>query len=250
MKKLLLVVLSSTLLSSCSLLYRGLLGVDTSPQWFDKEDLTKSAKKYDIDSEFLLILDTASYTNSIKIEMRDTVAKLNTDTSIMSKNLRYKAQKVANDDLQPVQVRLFTSDGQETFKLVNCYVDPPIPMDWNVNQCFDSFPLHSDDIIQNTHTYDLPALLSHTTSSKGDAVGLSDLPNGEYYMVVMWNSFMIRPSKKLIKTVKEYLAANPDQDVTPIYINNHNAQVWGHADSSQRRMIYEYEMAVAKEALK
>lgn len=241
MKNVISLSLALFLLSSCSLLYRGLLGVDTTPQWQDEKDLYKALEKRNLTNKFNLVLDTASYCNTIKDALKDTLSNLASDTSIMGKRLKYKAQKVANDDLQPVQVRLFDSEGLESFKLVNCYVDPPIPMDWNVDNCFDSFPLYSADIIQNTHTYNLPFLLSHTRNLDGKAVQLSDLPKSEYYLVVMWNSFMIRPSKKLLETVNEYLAANPEKNIKPIYINNHNQQIWNQLNAEQRKLIYQYD---------
>lgn len=246
MKNIIPVVVVLLSLSSCSLAYRGLLGVDTTPQWQDSKDLQKVIKKRNLQDEFNLVLDTASYTNRIKNVLQDTVDNLASDTSIMGKRLKYKAQKVANDDLQPVQVRLFDHRGLESFKLVNCYVDPPIPMDWNVDNCFDSFPLFSNDLIQNTHTYDLQFLLSTTKTPDGKSIELSDLPKGDYYMIVMWNSFMIRPSKKLLKTVEEYIAANPYRNIKPIYINNHNAQLWMQLDAKQRKMINDFESEKGK----
>ena len=220
--------------------------MDTSPQWQDSEDLEKVIRKRNLQNEFNLVLDTASYTNAIKNTLKDTLYKLASDTSILGQRLKSKAEKVANDDLQPVQVRLFDSQGVESFKLVNCYIDKPIQSEWNIRGCFDSFPLHSNDIIQNTHTYDLELLLSYTKTLKGKAVKLSDLPKADYYLVVFWNSFMIRPSKKLLATVKQYIAANPDKDIKPIYINNHNQQVWMLLDAAQHRMIYEYEVQASQ----
>ena len=241
MSKVTLILLFCLLLSSCSLIYRGVLGVDLSPQWMDDKDIVKKQNKLEIQSDFHLVLDTASYTNSIKEMMQMQMDSLPKDTSIMTKKLKYKVGSVANDDLQPTQVRLFTREGNEIFKLVNCYVDPPIPMDWNVDSCFNAFPPHLSGLVINTHNYDLDFLLRHTSDMKGNSVEISDLPEGDYYMVVMWNSFLIRPSKKLIGEVKDYIAANSERNIVLIYINNHNQQIWGQLDAETRKLVFEYE---------
>ena len=60
--------------------------------------------------------------------------------------------------------------------------------------------------------------------------------------------FMIKPSKKAIKVVKNYIKENPNHSITPIYLNNHNAQLWGMMDSTQRSLIYAYEADITKES--
>lgn len=235
------------LLSSCSLLYRGLLGVDTTPEWMDSSELKKAIKKRELTEDLVLILDTASYTKEIKKTRFTILEKLGEDTSITNKRLQYKATKVANDDLQPAQVRLFTSQGTEIYKLVNCYIDQPIRSNWNVDNAFDSFPLYTADIVQNTHNYTLPFLLSHTTQLSEEKVKLADLPKSDYYLAVFWNSFTIRPSKKLITIVKEYIESHPEVTITPIYINNHNQQIWSQLDAAQRQIVWQHEAEMDKE---
>ena len=48
-------------------------------------------------------------------------------------------RKVANDDVQAVQFRLFDKKGDEIFKLVNCYIEI-LPIDWNYEKCLETFP--------------------------------------------------------------------------------------------------------------
>ena len=60
--------------------------------------------------------------------------------------------------------------------------------------------------------------------------------------------FMIKPSKKATKVVKKYVKENPNQRITPIFLNNHNAQLWGMMDSTQRSLIYDYEADITKES--
>lgn len=50
---------------------------------------------------------------------------------------------VVKDDLQPTQFRVFDDSVNELFKIVNCCIDPFILMNWNVEECLNSFPLRT-----------------------------------------------------------------------------------------------------------
>lgn len=78
-----------------------------------------------------------------------------------------RAIDVVNDDLEATQVWFFTHDGKEIFKLANCYIDPPIPMNWNVNGCFDAFPPHNSEENLDVHNFDLTYILTHCTTLSG-----------------------------------------------------------------------------------
>jgi hypothetical protein len=75
---------------------------------------------------------------------------------------------------------------------------------------------------------------------EGDSVKFSDLPNSDYYVVVFWNSFFLKPSKKLIKTVNKYIDSHPEVKIEPLYVNNHNAELWSNMDSVQKAKVVEY----------
>jgi hypothetical protein len=120
-------------------------------------------------------------------------------------------------------------------------------MNWNIDGCFDVFPPKIDEENLNIHNQDLNFFLNNITKLNGDSVQIIDLPKSDYYMVVLWNSFYIKPYRKLIKTVKKYIKSNPEKSITPIYINNHNAQLWSVLDSAQRVLIIDYEVSLDKE---
>src|SRR5690554_6321416 len=117
-------------LSSCGLMYKVLLGVDSKPQWEPTEKVIVEAKKYNISREDFYYQDTVKYNKMVEDIYKDKLGKV----SPTGKDaLQYaNIKKVRKDDLQPVQFRLFKKNGEEIFKMVNCYVDPPIPMNWNV----------------------------------------------------------------------------------------------------------------------
>lgn len=229
------------LLSSCSLIYRGVLGIDTTPQWMDSTAVIKALKKRELTNDINLILDTASFTNAVKIDFNEELDLFNESENTKSDSMAMKLRSnVANDDLQPTQIRMFSSDGKEVFKIVNCYIDPPIPMDWNIKGCFNQFPPFIDEKDLNTQQYDLGFFLSHSRQLDSSTYLLSELPKSDYYLVVLWNSFMVKPSKKAIETVKEYLVRHSEKLIIPIYINNHNSSVWSLMDEEQRERVREY----------
>jgi hypothetical protein len=98
-------------------------------------------------------------------------------------------------------------------------------MNWNVNGCFNEFPPSIDIESLNFHYYDLNFLLNCASQIDGEKLSLTDLPKLDYYGVIIWNDFFQRPSRKLIKKVKEYIE-DSEQSVQLIFINNQNAFLW------------------------
>ena len=113
------------LLTGCGVVYKVLLGVDITPNWKSNKEITKLAKRYKIPTEYNLTLDTVTYYKGLS-EMYSNREKELTITEKDSTEY-FKLIKVFNDDSQPTQFRLFDKNGIEIFKIVNCYVDPPIP---------------------------------------------------------------------------------------------------------------------------
>ena len=217
--------------SSCGLTYRVLLGIDASPEWNTDEQIAKQAKDYDIPTEYNLVLDTATYRRELKKLYSDSLKQI---TIINLDSTEYKTLKKArNDDFQPTQFRLFNQDGFEIFKMVNCYVDPPIPANWNVDGCFDAFPPKTSIETLNIHMFQLDFLISHTAYLNGQTFDYTSLPKSDFYGVIIWNEFFNRPSRKLIKTVKEYVEKS-DHSIALIYINNQNQFLWSILDAKEK----------------
>jgi hypothetical protein len=224
-------------LTGCGVIYRVLLGVDTTPGWKSDKQISKSAKQYKIPTEYSLIMDTASFHSGLKEIYKDIFEELNISEQDSSEY--FKAKNVKKDDSQPVQFRLFDNQGREIFKMVNCYVDPPIPMSWNVNGCFDTFPAQTDIESLNTHYFDLDFLLENSRYLDKKKVIRSELPQADYYGVILWNDFFIRPSKKLIKTVRKYIDKS-DEDIVLLYIDNQNAFIWPLLDAENKEKVKAY----------
>jgi hypothetical protein len=222
------------LLTGCGVIYSVLLGVDSTPNWKSKKEIAKQAKRYKIPAEYNLILDTAVYYNGLSEIYSNRVKKLTITEKDSSEYFELK--RVLKDDTQPTQFRLFDKNGIEIFKMVNCYVDPPIPMNWNVNGCFDVFPPRIEIESLNSHNYDLNFLLRCSSITDDRKITITDLPQTDYYGVILWNDFFQRPSRKLIKTVREYIE-DSNQSIHLVFINNKNAYLWQLMDSETKEKV-------------
>jgi len=221
------IALCLSLSTSCQLgrksAARILLGINFSADWMSEAEITEQTKKYKIDSAYNLVLDTLSYFNGL----HDIYSQLYKDWQASDGDsvAYFSLKEVSKDDTQPVQLRIFNQTGKEVFKIVNCYVDPPIPMNWNVEGCLDQFPPQTISASLAEHHFDLDFLLSHTQLMNGEKLQKKDLPQTDYYVVILWNDFMRKPSRNLIQTFREKQQGYPSS-LTTIYINNHNAYIW------------------------
>lgn len=232
-----LFLLLAPFVTGCRLAYRVILGVDSTPEWETEKAITQQAKRYGIPDDYSLVMDTAVYFQ----KLNSIYSNLSPELQISGKDSSgyFKLKKALKDDAQPTQFRLFDKNGTEIFKIVNCYIDPPVPMNWNVNGCFDHFPPRLDIESLNAHHYNLDFLLSISGRMNKEKITLSDLPDADYYGVILWNDFLQRPSGKLIKTVKDYIKRS-GQSVHLIYINNHNAYLWQLMDAENREKVKKF----------
>ena len=218
------------ILSGCSLLYRTLLGVDASPQWKSSKQVLREFEKAKLPTANSYVLDSASL-------YRATIAFYRTDYDSFPKTAADSLQqnrlnKALNDDLQPVQIRFFEPSGKPVFKLVNCYLHPPIPMRWNVAGSFDHFPPANDIAQLNDFLLPIDFFLPHLQPLSPASGSLLALPKADYYAILLWNDFMIRPSRKLLKSMRDYQKQHPDKKIHFLYVNNHNANLWPMLDSA------------------
>lgn len=224
------------LCTSCNVFYNTVVGIDTSPKWLTNKTLIKEFNKQQIPLQNRYVLDTSSYHNAILKNYNDIVLTMDSsknEDSIVKKNL----YKVTKDDTQPVQVRYFDSDYNQIFKIVNCYIDNPLAIDWNVNNCFDVYPprINIDDL--NNDKKKLPFFIEHIYTVSNEKVVIEDLPKSDYYVLVFWNSFFRKPSKKLIKTIKKFENDNKIKNTYILYVNNQNAEIWSHIDKEQKSKL-------------
>lgn len=227
------------LLSSCGLMYRTLLGVDSSPDWKSDAEILADFEKRNIPEHQRFLLDTASYDAAVNADLRHFIDSIQRNNITLDSLEKKRVLKIANDNLQPTQIRYFDTHGEPIFKMVNCYIDKAIlRFDWNLNDCLATFPPTYPDPRLEKGNQPLSYFLPHLTDLSGNS--LSTLPEADYYAVVFWNDFMIRPSRKLIETISAYHEQHADKHIYTLFVNNHNAELWSMLDAAQKAEMKRY----------
>ena len=225
------------MLNSCGMVYRSILGIDITPKWKTINEIKKDFDKRKIPNNQRFVLDTASYSNLVNLEMNKRIEELKSDSANYDSLEIERIYENAKNDLQPVQVRYFSNNGEAFFKMINCYVQPLIPMTWNVEGCFDIFPPKTISYLENDENKNLEFFLPHIKTLDGDSIKLKSLPKADYYAIVFWNSFMIKPSNKLISVLNKYDEKNLNQNTYFLFVNNHNAEIWSYCNNQQKADI-------------
>jgi len=235
--QLLLITILVFLLSGCGLVYRVLLGVDSSVEWLTDCQIKKEFEKNKIPEDQCYVLDTASYFHAVlkTTKMKADQIKNESLTIDSAKLLRIKEDY--KDNLQPVQIRYFNRKGIAIFKMINCYMRPFPTQSWNIENCFDVFPPKPISYLKNSNNENLEYFLPHIKSISGSSITIDSLPKANYYALVFWNSFIKRPSKNLIKQLDKYSREFPEQSTYILYVNNNNAEVWYLSDTDEKRKI-------------
>lgn len=227
-------------LFSCKLSYRVLLGIDSTPRWPTQKKLEKITKRRGIPRDQAFQLDTASYVPFIQDRAQNEWAKykdgrveLTLQDSLVLKEIKHELK----DNGQPVQIRYFNQNGEPIFKMINCFIDPPIPMRWNVQGSLDIFPPVPIKDLKDQKDVSIQTLLPFMKNMDGNPVVFSDLPKSQYYAVVFWNSYMIRPSKRLISQIKRYNHKMGNDSVYTLFVNNHKSEIWHLMDAENKEKV-------------
>ena len=224
-------------------MYRVILGIDAKPEWYKSEQIEAAFRKKNIARDHAFIMDTASYYNEIKYRFWDEVALLRADSLNNPVDSSYLDERMhmVGTDLQPVQVRYFTKTGVPIFKMINCDIDPPLPMTWNKKHSFDDFPPKPIEYRGNNFGDSLQFFLKHLKTLDGKSVNFIDLPDADYYAIIIWNSFWIKPSNKLIKLIKKYNKEFEEKNTFILYVINHNAEIWFNLPEKLRQEVKEHQ---------
>lgn len=193
-----LIIFIALLFSSCSSVFTKIYGIK-EVKYLNNEKINKYADKYNIPKECCFKLDTAFYTFLISF-----------DTNL------YKLQ--INNHYQPLQALYYNREGVLKSFQVNCYAGGFPNLNWNRNEIMASFPpkiqAPPDSLIS------LENLLKYAIPINEKSVLLNE--KTDYTVIVFWNKFMGRQSKRLIKSVQQNAKLASEVSHKIIYINNDN----------------------------
>jgi len=120
---------------------------------------------------------------------------------------------------QPLQVLYFNKKGELLSFHANCFAGGFPNLNWTRDNHFQHFPPQTAAPLDSI--FPLEKLLNFTRKTRDDAAKIN-LNNSNFYVLVYWNRFLGRQSKRLIKLVQQNAKLHPQEKVQIIYINNDN----------------------------
>lgn len=161
-----------------------------------EEDKNKTLDKWNVTEGFRSSLDT-----NYLIELQ----QLKNDSSL---------HKKLKNHFQPLQAIYFDKNGYPKSMHVNCYAGGWPNLKWNKNGNFDVFPPKQQAPLDTLFTFE--ELIGYSESKPAI---ISD--SSEYKVIIIWNRFMGRQSKRLIRYVNRNITLSPTR-VSVYYLNNDN----------------------------
>lgn len=163
----------------------------------ESKEIVRCAEKYGIAEESLFLLDSGyvGYLRSL-------------DTTL------YKTQ--VKNHLQPLQAMYFDAAGSLVSFHINCYAGGFPNLQWNRNEAMNVFPPKPQAPADSILPLELLTKYLNPTSPRHAALSS---PN-DYTVVVFWNRFMGRQSKRLVRTVQDNLSKASTSRVRVVYVNN------------------------------
>ncbi len=119
---------------------------------------------------------------------------------------------------QPLQVLYYDKSTQLQSFQVNCYAGGFPNLQWNRDEIFTTFPPAQQAPLDSILPYgDHLKYIQPLSQTKDFSAGSYD-----YIVIVYWNKFMGRQSKRLIRYVQDNSKLVADKNVKIIYVNNDN----------------------------
>ncbi len=165
----------------------------------DENTIARFAEKYNIPASNNYEIDTAYFSYLFSL-----------DTTQFKEEIK--------NHYQPLQALYYDNSGELKSFQVNCYAGGFPNLQWDRNEIMTTFPPKQqapiDSIIPlETHLKYLKPL-SQTEKIQTD--------NYDYIVIVHWNRFMGRQSKRLIRFVQDNRKTASDKNVKIIYANTDN----------------------------
>ncbi|MEI6488393.1 MAG: hypothetical protein WCP52_05495 [Bacteroidota bacterium] len=186
-------------LSSCSSVLLKMYGLK-NPKHLDNLSISKIAYKYDIPEKNLFVLDSSYFSFLFSLD-----------------SIKYKKQ--IKNHSQPLQALYFDKSENFISFYINCYAGGFPNLKWNRNGILNSFVPKTQTPLDSVITFRQHLKYIKTLNNKSVS---SDSLNSDYYVIVYWNRFMGRQSKRLIKYINRNLKLS-DKSVQTSYVNTDNA---------------------------
>ena len=182
--------------TSCSAIVKGLYGIK-NPKVLNEEQILHYSKKFNIPATDTYVLDTSFFSFLSSLEM-----------------INHKLQ--IKNHSQPLQALYYNKAGYLQSFHVNCYAGGFPNLKWAKNERFSTFPPKQQAPIDSILSIDkqLEFLKPLSTTQKVNT------QQYDYIVIVYWNRFMSRQSKRLIRIIQENCKLATNENNKIIYVNN------------------------------
>jgi hypothetical protein len=200
-----LAIVTSLTTTSCGQLFLMAYGMKSSPKPMTENKIITQAKKWNIPINQVYELEVEPY--------KAHFSKI--DTTLYN---HMNLQTAINNYMQPLQLFYYNPKGELISRFVNCNAGGFPNLNWNQSGAFDhSFPpLPSLTKLDSLITLKDQLAFSHALQKSEHKLNI----DSNYIVVVFWNRFMGRQSKRLIEYVHKNIAQHHVQKAIVIYINN------------------------------
>jgi hypothetical protein len=166
------------------------------------KNIEEYARKWNIDSSELYILDVDGYKKEI-----------------WSYNEENK--KLTHDLYQWHQLMIYDKDGSIISYQLNCRTKVK-NNDWQFDAAgtFDSFPPSDNTLVRFNKDLKLGQLSPYYINLSGVPLSDESAKNYSFTIVVYWSIYHGRQSENLINVVKDYQKANPEENIKYVFVNN------------------------------
>lgn len=204
------VLFISFYLQSCSSLLLKTYGLKTIKP-LSGEKIIRQGEQYMIPESDAFELDSTYYTFIKSL-----------DTS------RYK--QVQKDHFQPLQAIYYAKTGHMCSFHINCYCGGFPNLKWNRNGNFDTFLPKQQAPLDSVFTLEKQLSFIQPLTNQ-EVINVTPF---DYVIVVHWNRYMGRQSKRLIALVQKNARLNKQDRIKIIYVNSDNAYVYEYARQSEK----------------
>ncbi|MBS3912866.1 MAG: hypothetical protein KG003_00050 [Bacteroidetes bacterium] len=185
-------------LTSCTSIFTGLYGMKKT-KTVDEKTIARYAKKYNIPSADSYELDTAYSSYLFSLDTTKHISQI-------------------KNHYQPLQALYYDNSGQLKSFQVNCYTGGFPNLKWDRNEIMTTFPPKQQAPIDSVVTLETQLKyfkpLSETSKLAIDSY--------DYIVIVYWNRFMGRQSKRLIHFVQANSKLEKEKKVKILYANTDN----------------------------
>lgn len=184
--------------TSCTPIIMGMYGMKKEKR-IDEKTILRYANKYNVPSSAIYQVDTAYASYLFSLD-----------------SLQY--EKEIQNHYQPLQALYYDRKGQLQSYQVNCYTGGFPNLKWNRNSIMTTFPPKEQAPVDTLFPLDKHLSFLRPLPTTTDF----DLEDYDYIVIVHWNRWMGRQSKRLIRTIQENHSLAKDKTVKILYANTDN----------------------------